>query len=108
MEVISIENRKARKEHRCNLCCGAINKGETYGRQFITDGDAYVWKYHLRCLDIARELDMFDLYEGVDESSFHDYIDEAYSRLMDENELTKRNFHDKLDFVCEKLLNKQQ
>ena len=56
-ELISFSTRKARKNHRCELCSGEIIKGELYRRQFLKyGGEVYDFKEHDICGEIAGYL----------------------------------------------------
>lgn len=87
VELISVKEVKARKEHVCMFCGGNINKGEKY--EYSTckyDDRIYPWKTHLKCKDIAQELEMYDDGEGVDGQKFSDFINEYLSENMSEEE----------------------
>lgn len=107
METVSeIKVVKARKLHRCSWCGGIINIGEKYQTATYKDDEIYVWKNHIRCMDIAQELKMFDECDGygVTEEDFCEFIKDEYSNIMDklEDETTPvPGFLEQLNFVCE-------
>lgn len=49
------ETPRARKEHRCDLCCGVIEKGERYVH-IVSSEDGYIFdkKYHVGCNDLVE------------------------------------------------------
>ena len=86
IEIIEIKNKKARIEHICMFCEGKINKGGEYEYSRLKyEGDLYVWKTHLKCRDLAIELEMYDDGEGVDGQRFSEFIDEYFSENMSED-----------------------
>lgn len=107
MENISKSKPIARKEHICNYCGQIIHKGEVYCRQLNKmDGDLYTWKNHLKCQDIAEELNMFDgpCDEGLTGESFQEYIRDEYMSLVNEkletdDKFTYPPFAEQLDFI---------
>jgi len=105
MNILRDINRIARKEHRCNYCNGIIQIGEKYNCQTnVYDGDIYTWKAHLRCQDIALELNMFDdCDEGVTTNDFMEIITEAYYQIQPGPEPIP-DFHTRLDCVCDHYL----
>ena len=116
MELIgSPINRKARKKHLCDWCLCNINIGEIYGIQTINYDGLYKWKYHIKCLDIAIKLKMFDdCYDGLSSEYFIDYIiNEFYeihrhlnSDIYKSKDYKFISFEEKLDFVCNYYLKK--
>ena len=52
--LISENTFTAKKKHLCDLCGQHIAVGEKYKRQFCVDGNAYAFKMHLVCEDIAK------------------------------------------------------
>ncbi len=83
MEIIESGKHIARKEHICNFCGGVINIGEEYEYQKNKfDNEFYTWKTHLKCSDIANELNMYDdCDEGLTADDFSEYISEAIYNL---------------------------
>lgn len=79
VETLDRRNRKARKQHRCDYCCGVIEKGEEYEwSKNIYDGTIYEWKNHIKCGFLVSQLwDYADPDEGMDEDLFaeslHDF-----------------------------------
>lgn len=53
MDVLDDKTVIARKEHRCDYCCNAIAKGETYRRSTIKADYLYTWKAHQKCHKFA-------------------------------------------------------
>lgn len=51
-------NPVARKEHRCEICCRTIRKGETYLRGVGLDGNAWTWK---ECTHCEAMLNLYDI-----------------------------------------------
>lgn len=110
MTVLRYSHPIAKKEHRCNFCNGIIQIGEKYNYQAnIFDGDFYAWKSHIRCLEIASKLKMYEhCDEGVTEDDFYESIKEEYMYLQSKyNNEEYENLSDKypsfkeqLDYVC--------
>lgn len=96
MELIAEKIVKARKEHRCTLCTYKIEKHEKYLRQTIVDDDIYDAKTHVKCNEVAHKLNMFE-YEGLNESMFQEYIEDAYNSLSNGH---KTSYKNQIDFVC--------
>ena len=71
-----IQSHIARKQHKCSLCGGAIEKGEQYTRA-VVGGDGVDFcddKYHSKCYDLVerycRKLDAdyyFELWHVIDD-----------------------------------------
>lgn len=78
LDFYNIKTPKARKEHKCDLCEGTIQKGETYCRfSGKYDGDMFDDKYHLVCREIINTY-----CEKTNNNEYHnDYI---YDWLRDE------------------------
>ena len=77
-ELIYISNRDARKAHRCSLCGGTIQPGETY--VFCVnkyDGEIGSFKEHAKCNEIANEIaDFVDADDGITEEEFMDGVND--------------------------------
>jgi len=102
---------KARKEHKCNWCGQAIEKGEVYQSSVhIYDGHKYTWKNHISCMEIAIKLDMFDG-DPVDQEHFKESIFWAYKDILLEKgvKITSRHeyqpFSEQIKMVKQKYLN---
>lgn len=66
---------RARKEHTCTSCGRVIDCGETYVRQFIADGNVWVYVECGHCNALAA---LWDLYrwtdwEGYSREDFEEY-----------------------------------
>ena len=87
IETLKIINRKANKIHQCDLCLGDIEKGETYENQTNKmDDNVYTFKSHLTCINLCKDLDMFqNPDEGVNSAIFSDYVIEEYIEQIDKN-----------------------
>lgn len=74
MDCIATKHRKARKEHRCELCGGKINAGEHYVYTFQKDGgDVTSFKNHEQCDFILGELWRFlDPDDGISDDGFQE------------------------------------
>jgi len=83
MEIIESSRRKANKEHQCDFCKGYIKVGEEYDFQKnISDGTIYPWKTHVKCSEVANELNMYDnCDEGLTQDDFEEFISEAIYEL---------------------------
>lgn len=56
-DLISQQDRKARKAHTCSYCNGTIKKGEIYEHSKLAyEGEIYEWKSHKDCSMVANEL----------------------------------------------------
>ena len=100
MDIISSTKPTARKEHKCDYCDGKIIIGEKYDRMLIKGDTLYPWKSHLRCLDIASKLDMYDrCNEGVTSEDFYEIIQDEFLELNPDIEESIK-FSEQLDFVC--------
>lgn len=91
----------ARKQHSCDYCGIAIEKGVKYQSAFYKhDGIAYGWKNHTHCQAIADKLKMFDgdRDEGLTGESFKDYITERYFDLNPES-VERVRFNEMLAWV---------
>jgi len=73
-ELISSSRPKARKTHKCQLCNKSIAIGEVYRKQFLKyDGQAYDFKEHDRCGEIASYLwNYIDPDEGMTDEHFQE------------------------------------
>lgn len=82
--LISTNSYKARKKHLCELCGQQIGIGYTYTRQFVTqEGNAYAFKMHQVCEDIANhyssEYDYYD--DGYDSNCFSNDVLENFKEI---------------------------
>lgn len=60
-QIGSCTTQVAKKQHKCNFCGQFINVGDQYERsRLVYDGNAYTWKNHIHCIEIARHFNMFD------------------------------------------------
>lgn len=80
MQILSETTQTARKTHKCNFCCIAINPFEKYESKFIVDdGYPFTWKTHPSCSELADKLDMYSLCEeGVTEDDFFEIVCAKY------------------------------
>jgi hypothetical protein len=73
---------KANKDHKCNLCCGDISKGETYNHAVYKEsGEIYSWKIHLHCNELTHKLNMFEYDNTVNSNNFANYIEDYISAM---------------------------
>ncbi|MDR0905782.1 MAG: hypothetical protein LBN00_06375 [Oscillospiraceae bacterium] len=68
----------AKKEHKCELCGEAVQKGTRYRVRIGTfDGDFFTEKLHLECAgvldDFVNDQDLIDLESGYDYSNVGDW-----------------------------------
>lgn len=96
-EVYEIENRKARKDHRCGDCCGVIKAGEIYRYHHgVFDGSGFSDKICADCDAIRDEMNKkVDLYEQVCVGELQDAVFE------DSDEMIKRFIEIKIKRGCE-------
>lgn len=105
------ENRKAKKDHRCNFCLSTIKKDTQYNYSaYKLDSDFYDWKAHFHCFDIVGKLNMQEHSEyGVTDEDFIITIREEYKNLMslynsevyEYEHFQYPSFIDQLKYVCE-------
>ena len=79
MKILKLREPIAKKEHKCMLCGGIIEKGEQYERQTcVYDGSIYDWICHKHCSFLASKLDMYDYCDddGLDSEHFSEMIDD--------------------------------
>ena len=84
MKIIKQSTQTARKQHKCNWCELAINKGEKYESSVnINDGIIFTWKNHISCSEIASKLKMWDgvWNEGLTAEDFQECIKEEYQNI---------------------------
>lgn len=66
MQILKQIYPTARVSHRCDLCGGTINPGETYKRTTVSeDGRVSDSVTHIHCSNLIDRLDMDEYYEGV-------------------------------------------
>ena len=90
MKILKLREPIAKKEHKCMLCGGVINKGEQYKRQTcIYNGSIYDLVCHSHCSFLASKLDMYDYCDnkGLDNKHFSEMIadymhDNHYDELI--------------------------
>lgn len=96
MEIInSTKEVKARKAHVCDWCGCTIPVDEKYHTQTLKGDYIYVWKNHIKCGELVRELNM-DGDEGISGEDFYEYITDEFDniwRKLDEE------FYESKDFV---------
>lgn len=56
MRVIKIENVKARKPCRCDMCEKTIEEGEVYRKEYLVNDVPYIFRQCGRCLPYVDEL----------------------------------------------------
>ena len=82
IDTLEQKERKAKKQHRCDYCCGIIEIGELYNwSKHVFDGEIYVWKSHKKCQSIVDKLKGFYISDdGITEDDFQDWCkDFCYS-----------------------------
>lgn len=94
---------KAKKEHRCSFCNGAIRAGNIYYKSIhVHDGHIYDWKSHQHCHDLSIHHNMYeDCYEGLSADIFQEYISDIYAKLM--RQLLGNEFTEDLKLVSREL-----
>ena len=103
----------ARKEHRCLLCNGTINKGQRYYRQTcVYDAAPYDCIDHDECYEVAMKLDMDTDCddEGLTDEIFREVIDEFIWDNFSEEEsdrLYNLSYYEKVKTVLNKLKEKK-
>ena len=86
MEVFGIKEPTARKEHKCELCHGTINKGEKYVRWACADGgQAESIKVHSLCYSVLESC--LEIGEEFSWDEMEDYI----RRVCIENNLCQKD-----------------
>lgn len=83
MRIIKATYPTARVPHRCDLCGGTINPGETYKRTTVSeDGRVSDSVTHIHCSNLIDRLDMDEYYEGVliedYECAIQDYVSDNH------------------------------
>ena len=83
MRIIKATYPTARVPHRCDLCGGTINPGETYKRTTVSeDGRVSDSVTHIHCSNLIDRLDMDEYYEGVliedHECAIQDYVSDNH------------------------------
>lgn len=83
MQILKQIYPTARVSHRCDLCGGTINPGETYERTTVSeDGRVSDSVTHIHCNRLINMLDMDEYYEGVliedYECAIQDYVSENH------------------------------
>ena len=95
LEVINSRRKvKARKAHVCNWCGCTIHVGEEYHTETLKCDDIYVWKSHIKCGELVRELDM-EGDEGISLEDFYEYITDEFDtiwRKLDEELYESKDF----------------
>lgn len=75
-QLVSEATPKARKRHFCEECGRDIVKGQTYKRQFISDGgDAWTFKAHTDCIEMSNELRTRNNLWGNDWYPIHEIVE---------------------------------
>lgn len=83
MQILKQTYPTARVPHRCDLCGGTINPGETYKRTTVSeDGRVSDSVTHIHCNRLINMLDMDEYYEGVliedYECAIQDYVSDNH------------------------------
>jgi len=87
------------KEHKCDYCLMAIEKGTKYIKSvYKFEGTIYAWKSHSNCQNIAHKLGMFqDCEDGVTSDDFQETIHCQHDQIC--GDATGLSFADKLQFL---------
>jgi hypothetical protein len=111
MQILSETTPTAKKKHRCSFCGQPINPGEKYELQFIVnDGDAFAWKAHPSCSELASKLDMYRQCdeEGVTEEDFYEIVCSEYRNITgSQSRDDGKTWTEALEFVKEKISTKK-
>lgn len=98
------EIKKARNDHKCDLCCATISSGTRYFKRTIAnDGTVYVFKSHPECETVLNQI-MFDYCPdyGVDCNDFNEYVnDYIYDELNKTDEFDNLSLYEKAKAVAE-------
>lgn len=83
MQILKQIYPTARVPHRCDLCGGTINPGETYKRTTVSeDGRVSDSVTHIHCSNLIDRLDLDEYYEGVliedYECAIQDYVSDNH------------------------------
>lgn len=83
MQILKQIYPTARVPHRCDLCGGTINPGETYKRTTVSeDGRVSDSVTHIHCSNLIDRLDMDEYYEDVliedYECAIQDYVSDNH------------------------------
>ena len=83
MQILKQIYPTARVPHRCDLCGGTINPGETYKRTTVSeDGRVSDSVTHIHSSNLIDRLDMDEYYEGVliedYECAIQDYVSDNH------------------------------
>ena len=83
MQILKQIYPTARMPHRCDLCGGTINPGETYKRITVSeDGRVSDSVTHIHCNRLINMLDMDEYYEGIliedYECTIQDYVSDNH------------------------------
>ena len=107
VEVLYKKERVARKEHKCNFCGEVIRIKEKYEfSQLKYEGELYDWKNHIKCGNIARELDMYSQCDdGLDDETFkellREYLWEQMGDEFDEYDNQDHTYSEQIDKTFE-------
>ena len=73
-ELLARKDRKARKNHECDLCGETIPKGELYvWSKNVYDGNIYEWHEHKNCSEVCSAIwEYVDPDEGMSDQEFQD------------------------------------
>ena len=88
LEILSTSKPKAAIEHICDYCGGIINKGEIYNKANLKyDGEFYTWKNHIKCGNLANDLNMFDdlWTDGLTSEDFGDNVQDFLNNNLPED-----------------------
>ena len=100
---------KARKAHVCNWCGCTIPVGEKYNTATYKYDEVYIWKSHLKCMDLVNALNM-EGDEGISGETFYEYITEEFrniwreldEELYESKDFMIPDFKEQVAFVYEK------
>lgn len=113
LEVINeMRNVKAIKAHVCNLCGCTILVGEIYQTQTLKYDDIYTFKNHIKCMEVAHKLKMFDeCDEGVTCADFYEYVTDEFrdiwrkldNEIYESKDFKIPEFKQQLEFVYKQM-----